>query len=579
MSAVTMIRGGVIVVLLSIVTTHASFWGAYSFLGTRSQGVDAARELVGWQPFINKWDEVGFYGAASLTAQFDHSFGNQNIIYNLFGCNSLVFSGSRVQSRGQQDILADYFGLPTDFKSSVFFDPVIQNFLIDANWYLGYGDWYFRIHSPLVYSKWDLHLNECVEKLGMQFYPAGYMSAARLERGRLVKDVKVAFRRDATFGDLQEPLYFGRIECAQTRTQLADIEMALGYLFCNHEAYHVGLNLRLVAPTGNASQARFLFEPMVGNGKHWGLGFGASAHYTFYQADLEDKDWAFYIDFNLTHLFASTQVRSYDFVNNGAGSRYMLLEKFGPRVDLVLGGADDAQGMLATNQYARLLVPAINRTSLCSKIRINIQADLVFKLSYQDYFWNWDIGYNLWARSREILVQRNCFESNQWAVKGDGQIYGFDDQESAHSLNVSQSKATLHAGQGNSNINLRNLNADSPIVPVFVPDANNPGMFDDLLNITAADAQDIEPSIVIDQVAGSNPPILLQDSDINECSGVSPRAISHKLFTNFCYQWTDSSWHVPFLGVGAEVEFGGSQLSNNHAISKWGLWLKGGIAY
>jgi len=51
----------------------------YPFLSYRSQSVNAARELAGWQQFINKYDMDSTYGAFSITLEYTRSL-DQNIL-------------------------------------------------------------------------------------------------------------------------------------------------------------------------------------------------------------------------------------------------------------------------------------------------------------------------------------------------------------------------------------------------------------------------------------------------------------------------------------------------------------------
>lgn len=152
--------------------------GPNSIIIPRSQSVDAARELVGWQNFINRCDEECWYGGFAFTAEYSQSFKGGQLARCLFGndvtltngncgittgtttsngfcCGdnnnggrggrnesaALTISGSQVPSRGTNDWLADYFGLPTDFSSVVTFSPRIQNAIFDFNFYFGLDNW------------------------------------------------------------------------------------------------------------------------------------------------------------------------------------------------------------------------------------------------------------------------------------------------------------------------------------------------------------------------------------------------------------------------------------------------------
>lgn len=118
------------------------------------------------------------------------------------------------------------------------------------------------------------------------------------------------------------------------------------------------------------------------------------------------------------------------------------------------------------------------------------------------------------------------------------------------------------------------------------------------------------------QVNTSNPPVLLTVKDVDFCSART-RGLTHKLFTNFGYIWKDHECITPYVGVGGEVEFAqhdncynncnnsvcassscnttcnsncgngcGNNGDNNNnsncrkvALSQWGVWVKGGVAF
>jgi hypothetical protein len=274
-----------------------------------------------------------------------------------------------------------------------------------------------------------------------------------------------------------------------------------------------------------------------------------------------------YLDAHVSHLCASQQKRSFDFTKNGNGSRYILLEQIeSPSQGLVIAGA------VAENQYIGNLVPAINYTTFDTKISIDVQADILFKLAYQRDGFEIDLGYNFWANSKEKLHCRESFIENTFALKGDAQIYGFTSDDNALALNATQSMATILAGQGMGNSNFRNLNADNQAVASSSDAALNP-----VTQLNVADSM----SLAIPQasVNGSNPAILLTDADINVESGILPRALSHKIFGYMGYLWDNRDDFDPYLGVGLSGEFANTNPCHNAMCSQWAIWVKGGIAY
>ncbi|MBS1986777.1 hypothetical protein JST99_02505 [Candidatus Dependentiae bacterium] len=537
----------------------------YTFFSPRSQTVNAARELVGWQQFINipAHDRCS-YSTFSATPEYTQSFKENQLAEYFFGCPTRIFSGSQVSARGEHDILADYFGLPTDFQSSVTFKPRVQNALLDLDWYQSLDNlWsgaYIRVHAPLVYAAWEMNMCESIEQPGTNAYPAGYMASSAVERSVLESSVTNAFCRKQTVGDMQ-PLTAGRICCSKrTRTNVAEVQVALGHNPILCDTHHFGWNIRTSIPTGCRSRGDFLFEPMIGNGGHWELGAGLTGHVTAWSSACENHAVALYSDLNVTHLFTARQRRSFDFTANGCLSRYMLLEQMS--APLVSGlevnrGAPIVE-VPVQNQYSGKLIPAVNVTTLWANISVDAQVDFVIKAAYTYKNCTVDIGYDLWFRSKEKMGCREQFPNNAYALKGDTQLYGFalDNPSVFVALNGTQHAATIQGGQAPGNSDFTNDNVDNPgpatfnSLPLFTPTAT---------------------------VNGSAQAILLTDADLNNTSGLAPRALSQMLFFHAGYDWHTCNGTNPFVGVGASVEWGNRTDHVTTALSQWGVWLKIGF--
>ena len=162
------------------------------YVSLRSQGQDAARELAGSVGHINLFDQEKIYGSFSTTLEYTRSFKPHQISSALFGdyarnpCSAIAISGSRTLDRGTGDWLADYFYLPTDFKSIIQFSPQIQNAIADFQFYLGLDSWieglFFQINIPFVWSKWNLGFRETVVSPGTNPADEGYYSSIELPR-------------------------------------------------------------------------------------------------------------------------------------------------------------------------------------------------------------------------------------------------------------------------------------------------------------------------------------------------------------------------------------------------------------
>ena len=594
--------------------------GTTPMIVPRSQSFNAARQMIGWNNpewGINRYPEDKYYCSLNLTFEYTRTFKDKNLTRALFGdsltcgpCDdlSINISGSAVTDRGQNAWLADYFGLPRNFQSTVSFKPSISNFILDFSLYAGLDAWvdgmYFRVHSPFVHTKWNLNALETIyepsNSLGSYFQ--GYFSATNVPTENLntgflkytsgytpniinsccntpTYDCYAICPYDNYTGEFQtldpiiwQPLCVSRIQngcdCnGLTRNGFAEIRMVLGYNFLDdvEEEYHAGLGIYAAAPTGTRvgdqddcnSKGRYLFEPVIGNGKHWELGAQVTAHHIWWRSEDDSKSLGLYLEANVTHLFAADQTRCFDLYSAGSNSRYMLAEYLTSNNLSIpqLNNETDTLGLQFANEYA----PVANLTQRNVKTSVAVQGDIAVTLAYQSNNFQWDIGYNFWGRTCENICIDNCCPTQvgNWALKGDQRVYGFaydnaDNTNTPVTLAATDSRATIYTGSNMANgvsyteidtidphnILVNNLFADNPVLAVTTVDL-------DVYDTPHSDQR----------INTSNPPIFIQESDF-DLTGT--RGTSNKVFTNFNWQWDyceDSKW-TPYASIGGEVEFG-----------------------
>jgi hypothetical protein len=636
-----------------VIADSSSTSSTHAYFSIRSQSVNAALELAGWQTHINLYDRDCFYWSFYIAPEYKQSFNPRGIANFLFGpdlvttattvvtsavppftstssasnTSALVISGSGVGipvsgllttpiSRGVHDWLADYFGLPQDFQSVVTFSPRITNALADFNVYLGLDEWatglYFRIHAPVVHTRWELRAAENVINPGTFSYTPGYMAPTGVPNSSLRHSFLSALDGTYTFGDMTDPLKFGKIATSstttgtgtqssrQSKTRLSDIEAALGWNFWQCEDYHLGVQIRGSAPTGTRPNGEYLFEPTIGNGHHWMLGGGISSHAILWRGCDEDRYFGVWMDVNIEHLFKTRQTRSFDFVGK-PNSRYVLLEEFTSAVSqgLVSGttaGVASTVTPLMPNgatapsaQYAGILHPAINITTLDVNVSIAVQTDFVLKFAYISGGFQADLGYNLWARSGEKFSPTTdpIITEKKYAIKGDAQIYGFSTGSTGAAnavnapvrLSATENSATINGGTNFVNgVTLAtgqlNLNVDNAQFAFDGPNLQNYLSFTTPTPLGNASVN----------IKTSNPPIFVKSTDIDLSD--TPSALTHKVFGHIGYNWEDCDDWVPFLGIGAEGEFNGKGGNGNNgtnnrnaSLSQWGVWVKGGISF
>lgn len=570
-------------------------FGQKTFFVSRPQSVDFISEKAGARQLINRFDNDENYSHLSVTALYSQSFDASALANYFFGSKSLTFSGSQYAERKSTDILADYFGLSSTAKSVVCFDPEITNFTNDFYFYLGFDrvapGLYMSVRMPLVHTVWDLKMRERVLTQG-QGDVAGYMGPNRVEiagtsgaSDTFASGVTefLSGQRHTTegqivplvFGDLQEPLLYGKVAKRQTATQASEIVVTLGYTLCDEQWWSLGANIRTAFNTGNASNAEYLFEAIVGNGGHWELGAGLTGYVTVWSSTHQYYSLSLYVDAMVSHLFASKQRRSFDFKNAGKGSRYMLLEQFGqPSHNLFLGSP---VGPASSYQYDGRIISAINATTLDLKTMIPVQGEFSLSALYEWGSASLEIGYSFFGRMKEQARDRDCFGSGIYGFKGDAQLYGFDStttpRDNPVPLAATQSEATINVGQRSTNFvagsEFANENCDTPI--------NAADSVTLLNNLTLADS--VSTGIALIAIQTSASPQLLSDNDIDVYSGLLPSAISHRGSLYVSRYWDCDNSVTPFVGLGGYVEWVQSQSDVKGVASQWSIALKGGVSF
>lgn len=586
----------------------------------RSQGTNALRRIVQSADLMCLYDMDKINGFITLTPEYTRSFNNNKIAECLFGtnncgdCVNFKVQGSRVADRDPNAWLADYFYLPTDFSSTVKIEPVIQSFLVDFFAYLGMDEWvegmYAWIQFPVTWTKWDLGFCEKVADEGSLNYLPGYFSPNEINRDSLLNNFSEFAAGKSIAIKPQDfiTINFDGLKCAKicgtdSVTAVSEVRFAIGWNFLLCEDYHVGANLQASAPTGNKPHEGFLFSAQNGNDHHWELGVGIDAHYIFWRNETEESHLGFYLDANITHMFASDQCRCFDLCGKPL-SRYMLAERVNAvNRDDGLAELNDIANSPAT-VFNNAFAPVANITKMNIDVDISVNADIVAMFNYTCCGWSYDLGYNFWGRSCEQIKRNNCcssFKEDTWALKGDSHVFGFEGAnfDTPRALSATMSTATIHNGDN------FGPNGVTPGSQAEKDGIQNPGIN---FPFTAAFGVPQE-ELFADRGVGalpintSIPPVFIKFSDINFAG---TQGLSHKIFTHIGYTWICREDYVPYLGIGAEVEFGQNNSDNCNScesscerkscdsncgdddlngdcfrcsLSQWGVWLKAGLQF
>jgi hypothetical protein len=575
------------------------------FVQWRSEGRDTARKLVGTTSHhVYLYDMESFYGTFNMTPQYDQSFRADGLIQCLFGAdlidkNTLTITGTAATPTNiTKDWMAENFYLPRDFKSTIHFSPKVQNFLVDFNLYVGLDEWvkglYFRIYGPVVNNRVTLSPCESIIEGGTQGYQPGFFSPTTVPTSALLPSALAFFNGNTTItvpNIIAAPLARAKIaDEKHSTTGFAELRGELGWNYL-HEDYHFGFNVQAAAPTGKRPHGEFAFETQVGNGKHWELGVGLSAHWTMWRSEDDERHFDFVFEADVTHLFNASQTRTFDLIGK-PNSRYMLAEKMNLKPTTDLFGNTAAGGVVggtqASSQFNAEYSPVANFSTREVNVSIGVQGDVVAMINYTHRGFSWDLGYNYWGMSHEHIQLRDSdcaplFPLNTWALKGDAETYGFNATTlTPIPLSGTESLATIHQGtnipkQGNTLETAANTNLGVDNNQFAQIDANGTTIII------------VSPVTGSAQIQTSIQPVFIGVGDLN-IEGAETHGSSNKLFTHFSYTWVDREDWIPYLGIGFQAEFGNSGNDDecndnpcdngvNCALSKWAVLVKGGVSF
>lgn len=395
----------------------------FTFFENRPQWSNLARRLVGVTEFLVPCDIDCLNGFLAFTPEYTRSFDRDEIGKFLFynGTNQMTFGAAGGTG---VDVFARNVFLNDDFNGTLTALPRVENALLDIHFRLNLDEWacglYFDIHAPITWTRWTINFDENVTSTGSTI--AQFALGNTTPFGSPIGSILAAYNGQtldtAHFPDLKQVLQFGRVDTSdalngsseasgkQTRTRLADVEVALGYNFLCDECYHLGADFRVVFPASNRPNAVFLFEPIAGNGKHYEVGAGISGHYEFWN-NCCDSSFSVWAEADFYTVLKGRQRRIFDLQNpdgtQNIGSHQLLIKRF--------LGAPTAPAL-------QEILFGPNVLALTCKVRNSLHAEAAILFDYYRCGFTLDTGYNIWARTKDKISNIEMIQPNTFGLAG-----------------------------------------------------------------------------------------------------------------------------------------------------------------
>jgi hypothetical protein len=313
---------------------------------------------------------------------------------------------------------------------------------------------------------------------------------------------------------------------SKSKTALGDIEFKVGYEWLTHEPCHMETYVGLRIPTGNKGDNEFLFEPIVGYGKHFGVMWGGAAGVAIWHSEDYDKKLRIEYAAHSEYLFRHEQIRSFD-LQNKPWSRFLP----------VYANLEQAQEAAALNdtdalQAQFLSTPGINVFTQPLSITPGYLYDMNTAVVFSACTFYGEVGYNLFAR-----VAENVSLKQPWILGPALKHFDGAGQTS-----------TIRDITGNVILENAILN------PVVVPGFGNNIQPIPLANYSQA---------------------IIQETDLNLASASTPAMLTQTVYGVLGYVNDDRKFPL-FCDIGGAATF---SKSSNAIVERWTIWGKVGVSF
>ncbi len=412
-----------------------------------------------------------------------------------------------------QNLLAEHFNILTingTFRSRISIRPETSQ--VGAGFYYrqafcmnedkGRG-FFTSISFPVIRVKNDLKFREDIYNDG-----GGALFSAD---ENVVSNMTEAF--------VQSEWQFGKISpFALHKTGVADIELKFGYEWIQQEPFHLESYLGALIPTGNAPNAEFLFEPIVGNGRHWGLMLGNAIGVEIWRDDVNERTLRVEYTGHTQYLFGKTQCRTVDLFCK-PWSRYIQLYR------------DQTQAAVANSlpssvQASNFATPGVNILTLPIKVRPGFSNNTTVAAVFTSHRFQIEGGYNLYCRQSECL-KLACPWQEGPAIK-----------------------------------HTNGLGATNPVRDI----TGNARLENIVVNVTPGTGNRL--------ALGDYKFNFIKESDLDLNSAASPCVVSQTVYAALGYNYLDRDRPL-FGNIGGSYEFS----NNNAVVQRWTIWGKFGLSF
>ncbi len=327
------------------------------------------------------------FGAIQVSGMYQQSRSiSKTARYFLInGKNELLVSGNKnTEDLNIRDVRAEWLGLSNTFRGKLSMKPQQRQ----VNAYFEYNQDLKRLAEDVTFFKntWlSIAVPISIVENDLRLSQSDVRPSDTLPR-----DIIEAFKQPAW--------KFSRIDGKRTEFNVAEIKVSMGRSYISENNFQVAYWSSLIIPVATHQNPKFLFDPVVGNDRHVGIGGAVSFQFPL-NRDTTEYALRYFINLEGIFLIKNKQRRTFDLQELEGftfkvkpWSRFLLFNKKNGPPDL--------------NE------PGVNVLTLDALVRSFGVADFSTGWRYKNDWIEFEIGYNIWGHSDEKVELRRPFKTD-----------------------------------------------------------------------------------------------------------------------------------------------------------------------
>lgn len=556
-------------------STSKNYFYSRAFSSYSSRNLILEKPLIQVESERDEWN-----GTVSVATEYMSNFGQKcgtckNIGAMPFwsGTNEMTVGNNN----GKANIDAFQFGLgnitvdSNGIGGTIRLNPKIQqigaDFLLYFTQHKDARGFYFKIDAPLGAMSIDPRFEETnvvepvttltfsqttASAVAINYINPNYPSPANRPENMtqaFLGDLNVA--ETAGYPQNGISLLYGKIaSCKQSAIRLSDLSATVGYNVYATENSLVGVGFKASMATGNVPTAVNMLEPVFGRGGAWGVGGELYARHKAWENDEKTRYVDLWLQGEVLHLVPGREpnFRSFDLALNGAGSKYLLVQRYSQDYNLTANPY--------TEPYtASHLQQAINITTLPAISKIAIEGSVALMADFHCHNWNFGIGAEFWGRSKECLSLDCCDPLVAKAKEYIGQFAVIGRQLGTYAVQNGPTLVPTYLCQ--------------PLATIS--ESLDPAI---LATPTTAPATPYTTGIADARIASNRIPADLNVA-LDVCGAAAAKAYTGKIFGQIGYNFAERRYS-PVISVVGGAEFTNN---SNNAVQMWSVALQGALNF